>query len=238
MRPLTQSGSKAKQMARRRIYRRPSFLSAQFLTAVAATTSMLGCGGGGSGSAVNPPSPPPAIVVTVTPASGSILLGNSQTFAATVTNTTDTSVTWSVNGIAGGSASTGTITSAGIYTAPADLPSQATVSVTATCHADATKFATAQVTITSDITIGLTPTSSGVELGATSAFHAAIASSGHPDATVLWSISGAACPSACGTVDGSGNYTAPRILPSPATATLTAQSVADPSKQASAAVTI
>jgi hypothetical protein len=39
-------------------------------------------------------------------------------------------------------------------------------------------------------------------------------------------------------VDGNGNYTASQVLLSPATATLTAQSVADPSKRASAALTI
>jgi hypothetical protein len=39
-------------------------------------------------------------------------------------------------------------------------------------------------------------------------------------------------------VDASGKYTAPRTLPSPASATLTAQSAADPSKQISAAIAI
>ncbi|HKV25171.1 MAG TPA: hypothetical protein VJN93_11325 [Candidatus Acidoferrum sp.] len=39
-------------------------------------------------------------------------------------------------------------------------------------------------------------------------------------------------------MDSSGNYTAPQILPSPAKATLSAQSVADPSKQATASIII
>ncbi|MGB9465045.1 MAG: hypothetical protein WBR10_08025 [Candidatus Acidiferrum sp.] len=170
--------------------------------------------------------------------SGSILLGNSQTFSAQVTNTTDTSVVWSVNGIPGGSASTGTINSGGVFTAPADLPSPATVPVTATSQADSTKSATAQLTITSDITISLTPPNAAVELGARQAFHTTINSAGHPDTSVRWSLSGASCPAACGSVDLAGNYTAPGIVPTSATTTLTAQSVADPSKQASAAVNI
>jgi hypothetical protein len=58
-----------------------------------------------------------------------VLLGNTATFSATVTKTTDTSVDWSVNGRAGGSAATGTITPGGVYTAPADLPSPANVQV-------------------------------------------------------------------------------------------------------------
>ncbi len=167
-----------------------------------------------------------------------MLLGNSQTFTATVTSATNTAVTWSVNGLPNGSTSTGTISSAGLYTAPADLPSPAIVQVTATSQADITKSATAQLTIASDIAITLAPPNAAVELGATQPFHAAIASAAHPDTAVRWSISGATCPTACGTIDLSGNYTAPAILPSPATATITAQSVADPSKQASAAINI
>ena len=42
----------------------------------------------------------------------------------------------------------------------------------------------------------------------------------------------------CGTVEASGNYTAPRALPSSASTTLMAQSVADPAIQISAAVAI
>ena len=195
----------------------------------------LGCGAGGASS---PPPPPPSIVVTLTPANGSVVLGNQVTFVATVTNTTDTAVTWSVGGVPGGNATLGTITSAGVYTAPADLPSPATVQVTATSHADSTKSGTGTLAITSDMALSLTPNPASVELGATQAFQATVTSSGHPDTSIRWSLSGPACASGCGTVDASGHYTAPQILPSPASTTLTAQSVADPSKQISAAVAI
>jgi hypothetical protein len=157
---------------------------------------------------------------------------------ATVTNTANTDVTWSVNGVTGGTTSTGTITAGGIYTAPADLPSPAIVQVTATSQADPTKSATAQLTITSDLAITLAPPNANVELGSTQAFHPTITSASHPDTSVRWSLSGATCPAACGSVDLSGNYTAPGVLPAPATATLTAESVADPSKQASALINI
>ncbi len=166
------------------------------------------------------------------------MLGNQVTFAATVTNTTDATVSWSVSGVAGGNAALGTITTGGVYTAPMDLPSPATVQVTATSHADATKSGASTVTITSDIALSLTPNYASVELGAAQTFQASVTSSGHPDAAIRWSLSGPACASGCGTVDASGNYTAPRILPSPASATLTAQSVADPSKQVSVVVAI
>lgn len=212
----------------------------QFLLVFAAAGCLASCGGAsGSTEAIPPPPPlPPSIVVTISPASGSVLLGNSQTFSANVSNASDTEVTWSVNGVPNGSALTGIITSTGVYTAPADLPSPTSVQVTATSLADSTKSASAQLTILSDLTISIAPPNSGVELGSTQAFHAAITSAGHPDTSVRWSLSGPACPTACGSVDLAGNYTAPGILPSPATATLTAQSVADPSKQASVPVTV
>jgi len=199
----------------------------------------LGCGGGSTGLSTPPPTPPPPEVsVSVTPTSAAVLLGNSQTLTATVTNTTNNSVTWSVNGVPGGASATGTITSGGTYTAPADLPASAIVQVTATSEADTTKSATALLTITSDIAIALAPPNANVELGAKQPFRATISSAGHPDTSVRWSITGAACPAACGSVDLNGNYTAPAILPSAATATITAQSVADPSKQSSAPINI
>ena len=43
---------------------------------------------------------------------------------------------------------------------------------------------------------------------------------------------------ACGTIDSSGLFTAPQILPTPASVTLTATSAADPSKAASAMLSI
>ncbi|HEV2195484.1 MAG TPA: hypothetical protein VGR55_07865 [Candidatus Acidoferrum sp.] len=206
-----------------------------FLALLTAGAWTLGCGGGGA--VAPPPPPPPSITVSVTPPSGSVLLGNQVTFTATVTNATDTTLSWSVNGIAGGNSTVGAISSAGVYTAPADLPS-ATIQITATSHADATKSGSANVTVTSDIALALTPNPSSVELGATQQFQVSVTSSGHPDTTVRWSLSGAACPNACGTVDSSGTFTAPGILPFPASVTITAQSVADPSKQISAAVSI
>lgn len=147
-------------------------------------------------------------------------------------------MSWSVNGVGGGNTTAGTITAGGVYTAPTDLPAPATVQVTATSHADPAKSGSASVTVTSDISVALAPNSANVELGAAQAFQANITSSGHPDTAVRWSLSGAACPSACGSVDSSGHYAAPGILPPSPSVTLIAQSVADASKQASAAVTI
>src|SRR5208282_5887398 len=182
--------------------------------------------------------PPPSIQVVVSPNSGTVLLGETLPFTATVSNSTDASVVWSVNGVTGGSPQAGTISADGVYTAPADLPQGGTVQVTATSHADSSKFATASVTISSDIIVTISPGMVNVELGAVQAFRASISSNGKPDPTIRWSLSGSSCPNSCGSVGANGNYTAPQILPGNASVTLTATSVADPSKQNSAGVLI
>lgn len=200
---------------------------------------ILGCGGGSASPPPSPPPPPtPAVTVSVSPANTNVVLGGQAMFTATVLNTTDTIVNWSVNGVPGGNSGLGTITSAGVYTAPADMPSSATVQVTATSQADSSRFATATLSITSDISLSLVPNPASVELGATQTFQASVSSSGHPDTAIRWSLSGSACVTGCGAVDTSGKYTAPPILPFPAAVTLTAQSVADSSKQISTTIAI
>ena len=92
----------------------------------------------------------PAVELDVCPATNSIQTGaGSQSFTATVANTTNTSVSsWEVNGIAGGNSTVGTITSAGIYTPPAKVPSPASVTITAVADADTAVSGSATVTIT------------------------------------------------------------------------------------------
>ena len=210
---------------------------AQMAAMISSAIWFFGCAGAGGGSGPPPP-PPPSIQVSVSPAAGTVLLGATQSFSATVTNATDTSVSWSVNGIAGGSAQTGTISSQGLYTAPADLPVNASIQISATSHQDPTKSGRAAVTLASDILVSLTPGAASVELGALQIFQAGFSSSGHPDPTIRWSISGAACPNSCGTVDSSGNYTAPQILPTSPSVTITATSAADSSKHSSATIRV
>src|SRR5437879_12758533 len=120
-----------------------------FIALLAEAAWTLGCTSGSVSSSPPSPSPPPPIAVTANPTNASVLLGNQVTFTAAVTNTSDTAVSWSINGVPGGNATLGTITSAGLYTAPVDMPSPATVQVTATSHADSTKSGTGTLVITS-----------------------------------------------------------------------------------------
>jgi hypothetical protein len=197
----------------------------------------LGCGGVvGSGPSQPPPS---GITVTVAPPSASVLLGTPQGFTATVSSTSNTAVTWTVNGIPAGNSTVGTIDANGQYAAPANLPQPAVVTVEATSAADGSKSATARVTITSDISVSVSPLSMPVELGASRPFSATVNSTGNPNRAVTWIVSGSGCVgAACGTVSSSGMYTAPQILTAPPDVTLTAISVADPLKSSTGAITI
>ncbi|HEX5410480.1 MAG TPA: IPT/TIG domain-containing protein [Terriglobia bacterium] len=100
-----------------------------------------GCGGGSAALT------PAAVRVSISPGSASLLAGQTATFAATVTGSLNKSVTWAVNGVAGGNGTVGTITSAGLYTAPAIPPSPNIVRVTATSAADSNESANATVTV-------------------------------------------------------------------------------------------
>ena len=68
--------------------------------------------------------PGPAVRVVVEGSSSRLTVPTfgSRQFSATVTGTSNTAVTWQVNGIVGGSAVTGTISAAGLYYAPHSAP--------------------------------------------------------------------------------------------------------------------
>jgi hypothetical protein len=208
--------------------------------AILLVASFLGCvGAAGSGPAQLPPSSPSGVAVTVVPSTASVLLGDSQSFTATVANTTNTAVSWSVNGISGGNATVGTIDVSGVYTAPANLPTPVAVSVQATSAADSSKSSAALVTISSGISVSISPQTMQVELGASRPFTATVNSAGHPNRSVTWIVSGGACPgTSCGTVDSSGMYTAPQVLIAPTSVSLTAISAADPSKSGTGTITV
>ncbi len=80
----------------------------------------------------------PPISVVVTPPAVTLTANQTQQFTATVSNSTNTSVTWSAP-------SAGTITPTGLYTAPASIAGQQTIAITATSAADSTKIASATV---------------------------------------------------------------------------------------------
>jgi len=102
----------------------------------------LACGGGGGGSTSTLPAP--AVSISVTPGTATLLTGATQQFTATVANSSNTSVTWTVQE----GASAGSIDSTGLFTAaPAVNGASVTVHVVATAVADTSKSATATMTL-------------------------------------------------------------------------------------------
>jgi uncharacterized protein (DUF1800 family) len=107
-----------------------------FSACVAMKPGTTGTGtGSGNGNGTGTPS---SSAVTVTPASANVRAGDTLQFSASVKNIMDQSVTWSVNGAVGGDATVGQISTTGMYTAPAALPSTASVSIEATSVSDKT----------------------------------------------------------------------------------------------------
>lgn len=142
------------------LQRQPNFIGS---VAIEATHPVVGLGVGddfGPFFAVPPLLPSStAILVSISPVSVTLAPGTSKQFTAAVTGTSNQSVTWSANDIAGGNATLGTISTTGLFTAPATVPSPDTVTVKATSAADPTKSGSARVKITRPIPL-LLPTTS------------------------------------------------------------------------------
>ena len=202
---------------------------------------LFACGGGSKNNSTSTSGN-----VSVTPGTASVPINTTQQFTATVANSTQ-GVYWSVNDVVGGDLTHGTISTSGLYSAPAVIPSPATVTIKATSIADSSQVSSATVTITTGtaLTIGLTPSTASVYTGRTQQFTATFNTG--TNTGVTWqvnSITGG--DSTHGTIATSGssgtntyaNYTAPATVPSPATVTITAISQADTSKTATATVTI
>jgi uncharacterized protein YjdB len=152
------------------------------------------------------------VSVTVSPATKTLFVGQSQTFAASVTNASTTAVTWSIS-----PANAGSITSAGVYTAPSSIATQQNVTVTAVSQADSSKSATATVTLV-PVSLSVSPSTKTLFGGQSQQFSATVTNAG--DTGVVWSV----IPANVGTISSSGLYTAPAIIASQQTLTIKATS--------------
>src|ERR1019366_4528887 len=167
----------------------------------------------------------PTVSVSVSPSSVNLLAGGSQQFSTTVLGSANTNVTWTL------SPAVGTISAAGLYTAPATISNAQTVKVNATSVADPTKSASATVSLTSPVTISLTPLSATLTASQTQQLIATVG--GASNSAVTLSLS-----PAVGIISAAGLYTAPAIISAAQTVTVKATSVTDPTKFASATVTL
>jgi hypothetical protein len=157
----------------------------------------------------------PVVAVSIAPVSASLLTGGSQQFSATVTGSTNTSVTWSATG--------GTVSTTGLYTAPSTA---GTYTLKATSAADTTKSASATITVRTPVAVSISPASVSLQAGGTQQFTATV--SGTSNTGVTWQAT-------AGSISTAGLYTAPTTGGS---YTVTAISVANPSKSAAATVSV
>jgi hypothetical protein len=185
-----------------------------------------GCGGTGNTSGSSGLSAP--VSVSLNQSAVNLTAGATTQFTATVAGSSNTAVTWSVDGVTGGNSTAGTISAAGLYTAPSNTGSH---TVIATSVADSSATAKAAVVVG---LVSITPASTAVAPGGTQQFSATI--QGFSTSAVTWSVDQVnGGNSTVGTISASGTYAAPL---QPGSHTVTATSVADTSAKASATLTV
>ena len=208
------------------------------------------------------------VVVSVSPPAVILVVNQSQTFLATVTGATDTSVTWTctfTTSTTAAGATTPTVSAAApctnaqgvlsnnqtttvTYTAPATVPNPPpTITITATSNSNKKKTGTATINLDSGIRVTVTPLTATVSTGSPFQFNATLTNDTTPN-DVTWLVTqatgtailptAATCSPGCGSVDTTGLYTAPATVPSTAAVTVIATSKLDTTRFATATVTI
>jgi peptidoglycan/xylan/chitin deacetylase (PgdA/CDA1 family) len=173
-----------------------------------------------------PPGAAQTVAVEVAPGAVALAPRQSYAFAALVTGTIDTRVTWSIRE---GSPASGTVAADGRYTAPA---AAGTFHVVATLATDASKTGSATVTVTAApvVTVAVSPPSATMAAGASRTFTCTVTGSADTACTFAVLEAGG------GTIGAAtGLYQAPAA---PGTYHVVATSHADPTRAAQAAVTV
>jgi hypothetical protein len=169
------------------------------------------------------------LIVTLSPATPITLFGGqSQQFTATVSGASNTAVTWSINPVVG------SINTAGLYVTPNPITANQTITVKACSVVDTSRCATDTVTLV-PLTVAVTPKTANLLAGQTVQFSASV--SGASNAAVTWSLSPAIA--AAGSIDpNTGFYTAPSVVSTVTSVTVTARSVANSSITDQATITL
>jgi hypothetical protein len=164
-------------------------------------------------------SQPNQVSISVSPGTASLQAGAQQQFTAMISGTSNTAVTWTASG--------GTITTSGLYTAPTTA---GTYTITAVSAANSSTSASATVSVSAPqtVSISISPTSLAMPEKWQQQFSAIV--SGSTSTGVTWTVS-----KGTGTITQSGLYTAPQAVE---TDVVTATSQADNTKSASATITI
>jgi len=177
-----------------------------------------------------------SVSVAISPSSASVSLGGHQQYSAIVKGSTNTAVKWTVAGTGCTGSACGSISATGLYTAPINFPNSSKVTITAKAIAAPSRSASAIVTlVAASSQLSVTPAFPQLKPGAQLQFVA----SGPASGVVIWSVLGSGCSGiACGSITSTGLYSAPIKPPTPATISITATSLSNPSISGSTVVTI
>ena len=131
-------------------YTAPSSIGATTTVTLTATSKTDTAKTASAAITLDPPAAPPTITsVAASCVPSSVQTGQTSQCSATVTGTGNYSsaVTWSAGGVGGGNSTIGTISTAGLYTAPSVVPATNPIAVSATSTANATMTGSASVTV-------------------------------------------------------------------------------------------
>jgi len=204
------------------LYTAPSSIAAQTTVTIKAVSAADSSASATASITLTPAAP---VSLTVSPTAVSLSQGQTRQFTATVSGSTTQTVTWSL------SPAVGTISAAGLYTAPASVSAQTVVTVKAVAAADTSVSATATVTLTPPATptsIAISPATVSLSKSQSRQFTVTCTSGSMP--SIKWSR----YPAVGALVNGL--YTAPSSITAPQKVTVTATSTTDASVQASAVV--
>ena len=193
-------------------------------------------------------------VVTITSPVGTptVQAGENLPFQASVTGVSDTTVSWEVDAIPGGNVNVGTITTgahdSATFTAPAQVPTPPTVTVSAISNAQPSARASIQVSLipAQPTTVTLTPdvciNTAAVPISSQVNF--AVVVKGPQNQDVTWQVNkitgGNTTVGTIAQVEGTNAavYSAPASVPNPATVSVGAVSVATPTVSATVQLAI
>ena len=121
--------------------------------------------GSASSKSLNALVQPGKVVIQLQPTETSVRVNNTITITPTVTGSQDTALTWTVNGIAGGNPTIGTISPQGVYTAPAVVPNPNLVVVQATSVDNPNSVTIVNVQVLNPVPVLLNATPNNLNIG-------------------------------------------------------------------------
>ena len=153
---------------------------------------VLSIGGASSASSVDLPieNAVTATSISLSPNNHTITVGATLPLTVKVNNATNQAVTWQIDQIAGGNSTVGTVSSAGVYTAPIMMPPYQTVTVTAISQQDSTVQASVVVNLQNAVPVVTAVTPATLNPGAA---NIALTGTGFATGAVIY-LAGVALP--------------------------------------------